>query len=85
MKSDEEIFLKAESLMHYSYKKSNEMLMITDIQGFGFILTDPEIATKDIMNSEDKWNFCPGNCSLIAITNFFDKHTCNRYCQLMNL
>lgn len=59
--------------------------MVTDIQGFGFELTDPEIATIEVKNDNDQWNFCPGNCSLIAITNFFEKHTCNKFCQLLKL
>jgi len=81
----DEVFLKAETFMHYSYKKSGEFLMITDIQGFGFSLTDPEIATTEPNNSDNKWNFCAGNCSLIAITNFLGNHSCNRFCKLLNL
>ena len=80
-----ELMEKAQAFMHYSYKKTNEEIMITDIQGFNFILTDPEIASKDVCNRENRWNFCLGNCSLIAITNFFSEHVCNKYCEILKL
>ena len=43
---------KAETFMHY--KKSNEAIMVTDIQGFGYHLTDPEIASKEVKDGNDK-------------------------------
>ena len=36
---------KAESLTHFSFVKSNRKLLLVDIQGGGYNLTDPEIAT----------------------------------------
>lgn len=64
-------FKRAEAFMHYSFKRTNETTMMTDIQEFGMVSTDPEIASKEMFDSENRWNFCSGNCSLIAITIFF--------------
>lgn len=36
---------KAESLAHFSFVKSNNRLLLVDIQGSDYNLTDPEIAT----------------------------------------
>jgi hypothetical protein len=44
--NDSELRQKAESLTHFSYEKSNKQLMIVDIQGCGYDLYDPEIASK---------------------------------------
>eukprot|EP00794_Sanderia_malayensis_P010384 gene10384-11465_t len=41
------IGMKADCLVHYSYQKSNEQLMLLDIQGSNYSLFDPEIATPE--------------------------------------
>ena len=77
---------KAETLAHFSYIKSEKNLIITDIQGCGFKLFDPEIATVESpFDKEQKLLFCVGNLSKIAYTNFFTAHVCNRYCEILNL
>ncbi len=43
--NNEDQQMKAESLVHYSYIKSNKKMLMVDIQGANFNLTDPEIAT----------------------------------------
>jgi Alpha-kinase family. len=80
-----QLMKKAETFMHYSYIKSNNTIMVTDLQGFGYHLIDPEIASINLRDENNKWMFCPGNCSLIAITNFLGEHECNNYCKLLNL
>lgn len=47
------ISAKAESLAHYSYKKSNNQLLLLDIQGCGYRLIDPEIASFKLMDEEE--------------------------------
>ena len=37
---------KAECLVHYTYERSDKNLMLLDIQGCGYLLCDPEIASK---------------------------------------
>ncbi len=53
---------KAESLVHFSFVKSNKRLLLVDIQGGEYSLTDPEIATVDgIYNDGDRLLFCAIN------------------------
>ena len=40
-----ELQLKAECLVHFTYESTNQKLMLLDIQGSGYQLYDPEIAT----------------------------------------
>ena len=42
MESNEELELKAQTLVHFTYVKSKEQLMVTDIQGVGYSLCDPK-------------------------------------------
>ena len=46
--------MKAESLVHYSFIKSNKKMLVVDIQGENFNLTDPEIATLSGHFDEEK-------------------------------
>ena len=77
--------LKAEALVHFTWQKSHEQLMVLDIQGTNNVLTDPEIATPTIRDNNDQWNFCSGNCYIHAITVFLDFHSCNNYCEMLKL
>ena len=77
---------KAESLVHFSYIKSSKKLMLVDIQGAGYNLTDPEIASlTGAFNDENNFLFCAGNYSKEAFTNFFKAHKCNAFCNLLKL
>ena len=80
-----ELSMKAETFSHYMYKKSNTQLMVLDIQGVGYTLCDPEIASTTHMDERNNFYFCTGNWSTKAIECFFDKHKCNKYCKLLNL
>ena len=42
--------MKAQSLVHFSYEKSEGKLMLLDLQGSGFHLFDPEIASTNIID-----------------------------------
>ncbi|XP_066932022.1 myosin heavy chain kinase C-like [Clytia hemisphaerica] len=79
---------KAEAFVHYTWEESNHNLIVTDIQGVGYYLTDPEIATESFFQDqgeEGNINFCVGNLSEKAIRNFFDTHICNIYCKKLAL
>ena len=82
--SDSEILKKAESLAHFSYERSEKELMILDMQGSGYHLFDPEIASKTLME-DDEVLFSTGNLSTTAINNFVSVHKCNVYCNLLCL
>ena len=72
---------KSEALVHYSYESSKKKLMLLDIQGVNYKLSDPEIATlpeKD-GNFEERL-FCSGNLGEVAIDEFIKGHKCNKFC-----
>lgn len=67
-----ELSLKAESFVHYTFQKSNQQLMVTDIQGVNYSLCVPEIATAVLKDPKDREiRFCTGNLSDEAIKNIF--------------
>ena len=83
---DVELTKKAECLAHFSYERSQNAIMVLDIQGCGCSLFDPEIASKQVMSEDDSsYLFCTGNLSITAINNFIGKHKCNFYCRLFEL
>lgn len=43
-----EISHKAETYVHYTYVKSQQQLMVTDIQGVDYTLCDPEVASSEL-------------------------------------
>ena len=75
---------KAECLAHFSFQQSKESLLLTDIQGYNNILTDPEIASSEISKDQEVL-FCVGNYCRKAIKNFGMTHVCNRFCRLSDL
>lgn len=78
--------LKAECLCHYTYIRSEKKLILLDIQGAGFTLFDPEIATSENAVTEDgELKFCMGNLSKAAVSMFTSVHTCNLYCEMLGL
>ena len=48
-----ELRLKAETFAHYTFQKSNQQLMVTDIQGVNYSLCDAEIAMAELEDPED--------------------------------
>ncbi|CAB4033641.1 Transient receptor potential cation channel subfamily M member 6 [Paramuricea clavata] len=85
VKDQSAIALKAESFAHYSYVKSGEQLIIVDLQGVGFTLFDPEIASTTLYADDNSIYFCAGNLSITAIETFLVQHKCNRFCKLLKL
>jgi hypothetical protein len=56
-----------------------------DLQGVGFVLCDPEIASSELYDESDGIYFCAENLSTNAIETFFVQHKCNKYCELLSL
>ena len=79
-----DLLAKAETLCHFSYVDSNQKLMLVDIQGAGYKLYDPEIATQEDEASSENF-FCGGNLYNMAFENFFAVHKCNVYCDALDL
>lgn len=82
---DDPIALKSTNLAHFSYEKSGGKLMVTDIQGSGYTLCDPEIASSNMKDEDDAVLFCAGNLSNFAISCFIHMHECNQFCKLTKL
>ena len=84
-----DVCLRSEAYMHFTWEKSDHNLIITDIQGVGYALTDPEVASvKNVIQvgeKEFKVNYCRGNCGKDAIAQFAKEHTCNLYCTALDL
>ncbi|XP_022795749.1 alpha-protein kinase vwkA-like [Stylophora pistillata] len=69
--TQDELSQKAEAYVHYTYVKSKQQLMVADIQGVGYSLCDPEIASAELQDPDDNSIiFCTGNLSYHAIENF---------------
>ena len=84
--NDSELSLKAETFCHFTYMKSGKQLMVVDVQGVGFTLCDPEVATTDLLDPvEHAVLFCCGNLGLRAINQFKENHICNKYCDILKL
>ena len=85
-KTEADILQMAECLTHYSHFKSKGTILLVDIQGSGYTLYDPEIATTDgSFDEQNKLRFCMGNLAVVAKDNFFKQHTCNKFCELADL
>ena len=79
----DQVVHKAECLVHFSYEKSNQEMMLLDIQGSGYNLYDPEIATATgAFDNDGELRFCLGNLATEACSNFIQIHKCNLFCTL---
>ena len=92
--NDLDITEKAETFVHYTYEKSNNRLMITDLQGVGYQLCVCylEIAAQTIVEEKSdksrmlvEYLFCAGNLLTAAFENFDREHVCNEYCTKLEL
>ena len=80
-----DIASKAEMFSHYTYVKSGKRLMVLDIQGAGYSLCDPEIASAELVDDDANILFCNGNLSSDAIDSLVAQHACNKFCELLCL
>jgi len=71
--------LLPQAFSHYTYERSNNLLVVIDIQGVGSFYTDPQI------HSFDGEGFGLGNLGKDGLTKFLKTHECNRICELLNL
>jgi hypothetical protein len=62
--------------------------LLVNIQGTGYQLCDPEVASKALMSDvggAHQLNFCIANLSTEAIETFFETHKCIIYCIMLGL
>ena len=88
----EDLFEKGQALAHFSWVFSDKKLLLLDIQGSGYCLYDPEIATPNLVTTADEEvqtdmiEFCMGNMSLDAIKLFMNReHKCGKFCEMLGL
>jgi len=71
--------LLPQAFSHYTYERSNNLLVVVDIQGVGSFYTDPQI------HSFDGEGFGLGNMGQEGLTKFLKTHECNAVCGLLEL
>jgi len=71
--------LLPQAFSHYTHERSNNLLVVVDIQGVGSFYTDPQI------HSFDGEGFGLGNMGQDGLTKFLKTHNCNDICRLLGL
>lgn len=71
----------AMAFSHYSWQYTNGKLMVVDLQGVNYILTDPQIHT----HGDGGEQFGEGNLGTRGIAAFFATHECNDICRQLDL
>lgn len=74
---------KAQALCHCTYEKSEDKIMVLDIQGSGYTLYDSEIASAEIQSENGSYQHCTSNLAGKGIESFFEAHQCKFYCKLL--
>ncbi|XP_069078123.1 alpha-protein kinase 3 isoform X2 [Pleurodeles waltl] len=80
MKNTSEIEKKCCAFQHWVYQWTNGNVLITDLQGVGWKITNVAIATKSKGYQGLKESCCPSSVEL-----FVSLHQCNRYCEMLGL
>ncbi|XP_078541365.1 alpha-protein kinase 3 isoform X2 [Lissotriton helveticus] len=80
MKNTSEIEKKCCAFQHWVYQWTNGNVLITDLQGVGWKITNVAIATKSKGYQGLKESCCPSSVEL-----FVSLHQCNRYCEILGL
>lgn len=64
---------------HFCYQNTNNLIMVSDLQGCNTLLTDPVIHSVRQMYYEQ------GDCGQEGMMGFFASHKCNEYCKALGL
>ncbi|XP_077870366.1 transient receptor potential cation channel subfamily M member 7-like, partial [Saccoglossus kowalevskii] len=77
---------KMAAFVHWAYAKYNGRLLLMDLQGVGYTLTDVAVATWDLVDSETHdLLFGMDNISRVAIVGFSKEHVYSDYFAYLNL
>ena len=76
---NEEFGEAAQAFSHFTWQRTYGNLMVVDLQGVNFILTDPQIHSLD----ESKYGI--GNLGSDGMCSFFLAHKCNHVCKALRL
>ncbi|XP_044306434.1 alpha-protein kinase 3 [Varanus komodoensis] len=75
-----EVGQKCCAFQHWLYQWTNGNILVTDLEGVGWKVTNVRIATKTKGYQGLKENCCPS-----SLEQFVLSHQCNRYCELLAL
>jgi hypothetical protein len=75
----------AAAFSHFTWQLTNGQIMVTDLQGVGGILTDPQIHTKSGRGRSHLGKRQSGDIGKDGMTRFFHTHACNALCQCLAL
>ncbi|XP_053128303.1 alpha-protein kinase 3 isoform X2 [Hemicordylus capensis] len=78
--SASEVGHKCCTFQHWLYQWTNGNILVTDLEGVGWKITNVRIATKAKGYQGLKESFCPN-----LLEHFAASHQCNRYCELLAL
>ncbi|KAG2374823.1 hypothetical protein C9374_010400 [Naegleria lovaniensis] len=68
----------AQAFSHWTYEASGQQMLVSDIQGVGYLITDPAIITNYGCRSLT-------DMGRQSIENFFSSHVCNTLCKNLGL
>lgn len=72
------MFMRHNSISHYTFEKSKGKEMVVDIQGSGYTYTDPQL------HSLDK-SYGRADRGQVGFDKFFSTHKCNAICMSLGL
>ncbi|XP_015262387.1 PREDICTED: alpha-protein kinase 3 [Gekko japonicus] len=78
--STSEVGHKCATFQHWLYQWTNGNILVTDLEGVGWKVTNVRIATKTKGYQGLKDSYCPA-----LLEHFTTSHRCNRYCELLAL
>lgn len=71
----------AQAFSHFTFERSQGCVLISDLQGVGYTLTDPAIHTLD----PERFKLTDTNLGQDGFKFFFSTHVCNHICGKLNL
>ncbi|KAJ1408915.1 kinase-like domain-containing protein [Ochromonadaceae sp. CCMP2298] len=69
----------AQAFSHFTWQHTGGNLIVVDLQGVNFILTDPQIHSRDLKK------YGAGNLGAEGMASFFSSHVCNDACRHLAL
>lgn len=78
---NDEFNLAAQAFSHFTFERSQGYFLVSDLQGVGYILTDPAIHTLD----PERFQLAESNLGVDGFKFFFSTHVCNHICRKLEL
>lgn len=71
----------AQAFSHFTFERSRGQFLVSDLQGCGYILTDPAVHTRD----PERFRLADTNLGKEGFKFFFATHECNSICRSLGL